>query len=180
METGKQTQLWFQGATSLVCSLTWSSLQARLADQQASPELGLQAVLGVELRSSLGGKHPPSCAVSRSQGLQSRSDLHCLPPCSVCDDSFTFYFMSGDCLCLCTTCILCPQRADRASDPLGLELQVCVSHPVWVLGIEPGSSRRTGMDLIKGRHLSSSYYYSFFVMHHWAENNRKSLPTPET
>lgn len=33
--------------------------------------------------------------------------------------------------------------AEEASDPLELELQVTVSHPLWVLGIELWSSEET-------------------------------------
>lgn len=35
-----------------------------------------------------------------------------------------------------------PHRRQKASDPLKLELQAAVSHPIWVLGTEPWSSEK--------------------------------------
>lgn len=37
---------------------------------------------------------------------------------------------------------------DRGPDPLGLQLQVTLSFPIWVLGTEPGPSARTVSELI--------------------------------
>lgn len=51
-------------------------------------------------------------------------------------------------MCLCKSMpnvCRCPWRL-RLSDPLDLELQVVVSPPTWVLGLELGSSERVTMD----------------------------------
>lgn len=39
-------------------------------------------------------------------------------------------------------CSSCPVQ-ERVSDSLGLEAQVIISHPVWVLGTKLGTSPRT-------------------------------------
>lgn len=46
-------------------------------------------------------------------------------------------------ICLCIMYMPCACEVQkRILDPLKLELQKLVSHPMWVLGIVPGSSGR--------------------------------------
>lgn len=57
------------------------------------------------------------------------------------------YFYLGICLCVCVGCVyICECSAHgeqkRTFDPVELELQVVVSHPMWVLGTRLGSSSR--------------------------------------
>lgn len=51
------------------------------------------------------------------------------------------------CMCLFINmniiCMQCPWMSKEGNDPLELEIQVIVSHLLWVLGSEAGSSERS-------------------------------------
>lgn len=53
-------------------------------------------------------------------------------------DAFIFIYM-----CMSITCVRMPTKAKKIPDPLGLELHVVVTHPVWFLGTKLHFSERT-------------------------------------
>ena len=64
------------------------------------------------------------------------------------------------CMLVYVTCVQVPTEArEEELDPLDLKLQVVVSHPMWVLGTELGSSGRAASSI---NHHAISYPLTFF------------------